>query len=264
MKVTSPRRQDVAGTPARRWTPAQYRAAARRFGLAQGGLAVGHRHGPWGTGSLRAYLDGWAGRVDWALLEDDGAWRHPLVAQYFDATIRDYARRAHAERGEFVGWWEALPHTVCHNDAWCNNLFGAPETPGASAPVTAIDWSMAGYAPFGSDMGNLALDLLRPAADFTTLDAATFEGYVTGLRESGSRNEPRMVRLGMVLTAVKWAWLVPDVIARAADAFGTPAIHGEPPADTHNLFAERAAVLRRLAAWADEARTLADACFYGM
>ncbi|MFF5967136.1 hypothetical protein ACFY64_26085 [Streptomyces collinus] len=45
---------------------------------------------------------------------------------------------------------------------------------------------------------------------------------------------------------------------------GTTAIHGDPPADAHHLFAERAAVLRRLAAWADEARTLADACFEGM
>ncbi|MER5182652.1 hypothetical protein ABT009_30605 [Streptomyces sp. NPDC002896] len=140
--------EDVAATPARRWTPAQHRAAARRFGLAQAGLGAGHRNGPlWGTGSLRAHLDGWAGRVDWTLLEDDDAWRHPLVAEHLDATIRDYARRAHAEREKFVGWWEALPHTVCHNDAWSNNLFGAPERPGTSAAVTAIDWSMAGYAP---------------------------------------------------------------------------------------------------------------------
>ncbi|MEU9154128.1 hypothetical protein AB0D59_27095 [Streptomyces sp. NPDC048417] len=256
--------EDVAGTLARRWTPAQYWAAARRFGLAQGGLGVGHRHGPWGTGSLRAYLDGWAGRVDWALLEDDHAWQHPLVAEHLDATIRDYARRAHGQREEFVGCWEALPHTVCHNDAWSNNLFGVPENPGTSVPVTAIDWSMAGYAPFGSDMGNLALDLLRPAADFAGLDAAVFKGYVTGLHESGSRIEPRLVRLGMVMTAVKWAWLVPDMVARAAGTLGTTAIHGNPPADTHRFFAERAAVLRRLAAWADEARALADACLQGM
>jgi hypothetical protein len=49
------------------------------------------------------------------------------------------------------------------------------------------------------------------------------------------------------------------MVARAADAFGTTAIHGHPTADTHRLFAGRAAVLRRLAAWADEAHALADA-----
>ncbi|WP_143138209.1 hypothetical protein [Streptomyces mirabilis] len=62
-----------------------------------------------------------------------------------------------------------------------------------------------------------------------------------------------------MLTAVRWAWLVPGMVARAADAFGTTAIHGHPTADTHRLFAGRAAVLRRLAAWADEAHALADA-----
>ncbi|MER5182651.1 hypothetical protein ABT009_30600 [Streptomyces sp. NPDC002896] len=84
---------------------------------------------------------------------------------------------------------------------------------------------------------------------------------MTGLRESGSRIEPRLVRLGMVLTAAKWAWLVPDMVARAADAFGATAVYGDRAADTHRFFAERAAVLRGLAAWADEARDLAGACF---
>ncbi|WP_329374655.1 hypothetical protein [Streptomyces sp. NBC_01483] len=61
--------EDVAATPAHRWTPVQYRVAARRFGLAQGGLGTGHRNGlPSGIGSLHAYLDGGAGRVDWTLL----------------------------------------------------------------------------------------------------------------------------------------------------------------------------------------------------
>jgi hypothetical protein len=45
---------------------------------------------------------------------------------------------------------------------------------------------MAGYAPFGSGVGNLALDLRRPAADFLGLDAAAFDGYVTGLCGSAS------------------------------------------------------------------------------
>jgi hypothetical protein len=61
----------------------------------------------------------------------------------------------------------------------------------------------------------------------------------------------------MVLTAAKWAWLVPAMVARAAKASHT--VYGDQAADTHHLYAERAAVLRRLAAWADEARALATA-----
>jgi hypothetical protein len=249
--------EDVNATPAARWTPAQYGAASRRFGLAQGGVSPGDRGASyWRTGFLRTHLDHWEGRVDWALLEDDDAWRHPLIAEHFDPSIRDYARRAHAEREAFTAWWEALPHTVCHNDVWPNNLFGDP---GTTAPVTAIDWAFAGHAPFGADVGNLvsdsALDLLRPAADVPALDAAAFEGYVAGLREAGAAIDPGLVRLGMLLTTAKWAFLVPAMLAQAAKESHT--VYGDQAADTHHLYAERAAVLRHMAAWADEARALA-------
>ncbi|MGP4110322.1 phosphotransferase [Streptomyces sp. 4N509B] len=237
---------------------------ARRFGLAQGGClrpdpgAVGTDAAPpWSRGFLRAYLADWDRDVDWSLLEDDEAWRQPLVAEHFDDTIRDYARRAHAERELFLRWADALPQTLCHHDLWPNNLFH--DGPG---PLTVIDWALAGHGPLGGDVGNLvsdtALDLIRPAAEIPALDAAAFEGYVSGVRDSGPagrRVDPGLLRLGMVITAVKWSWLVPGMVARAARE--RHVIYDGQTPDPHHLYAERAAVLRHLATWTTEAHTLA-------
>ncbi|MEV4360431.1 hypothetical protein [Nonomuraea sp. NPDC049625] len=244
--------EDVAGRPGTTWDLGRHTLFGRQLGLAQG--AAGRVERPWSSRSfLRDYLG--SKPVPYELLEDDAAWRHPLVAENFPPGLRGELVRLHRDREEFLAVLESLPRALCHLDVWPSNVI---DRDGESV---LVDWAFAGDGALGEDVGNhipdSVFDLFLPAALLPALDAAVHGAYVRGLRDSGWRGDERLVRLAVCASAVKYDFLTPLMLARAGEAqldYG-----GATPVDAARRFRERGEALMFLAGWADEARRLAEA-----
>lgn len=243
--------------PGTEWGVHDYRRFARALGLAQGRAAVAGTglHHPWLTRRfLRDYV--LSKRVDRNVLHSDETWRLPPVRDNFPDGLGRGLIRLHEEREWFFSLMERLPRTLCHLDVWPNNLFAKED-----GTFTLVDWSFVGEGVLGEDIGNLVpdsvFDLFVLADALPELDEAVFRGYVSGLREAGWEGDVRLVRLGMCASAVKYEWLGPLMLRRAADAEHV-GYGGSVVVDSDRLYAERGTTLAFLASWAEEARALAE------
>lgn len=247
--------EDVVGVPGRDWSLPQFHAAAHALGVVQGRYLV--EGGPpdiaWlSRRFLRCYVD--SKRVNWDLLDDNEAWRQPLVRDCFPPRLREAMSRLHAEQEWFLEVAERLPRTFAHLDVWPNNLIAAD----GGRPVL-LDWAFAGDGAVGEDIGNLipdaVFDLFVPSKALPDLTRVVYESHVAGLRESGWKDDERLVRLGMCASAAKYDWLTPLMLKRAGDErhldYGS---RGAVAAEVR--YAERGATLAFLGDWADEARAL--------
>ncbi|MER5907341.1 aminoglycoside phosphotransferase [Streptomyces mirabilis] len=273
--------EDVRGESGRTWSIARHAEHARRLGAAHGAALT---HGADGSGSadgihgahdthgaegihgdapgrdrpwlsrrfLRDYIS--AQTVGQELLDDDTAWRHPLVRDHFPAGVREAMVRLRQDREWFLGIMESLPRVFSHLDQWPANVV-------SHGPDSAlIDWAFAGDGALGEDLGNYipdtVWDLFLPAARLPELAATAYEAHVHGLRESGWRGDERLVRLGMCASAVKYDWLAPLMLARADEArqldYG-----GKGEVVAERRYRERGLAFAFLAGWAAEARALA-------
>jgi hypothetical protein len=247
--------ENLAGTPGTSWPLARYAAAARSLGLAQGRLVVERAipNDPWlSRGFLRSYSGSRA--VDWSLLDDDAAWRQPLVRAHFPPRLRDQMRRLHQEREHFLSVIESLPRTLCHLDVWPHNLFARDD-----AETVLVDWAFVGDGALGEDIGNLipdsVFDLFLPAARLPELDELAYGSYVAGVRAAGWSGDERLVRLAVCASAVKYDWLMPLMLQQASDEEHAD-YGGAGTVSAARRYAERGTTLAFLARWADEAREL--------
>ncbi|MFE9093410.1 aminoglycoside phosphotransferase [Streptomyces sp. NPDC007264] len=243
--------EDVPGEPGTSWSIARHAEHAHRLGAAQG--AVGERRHPWlSRRFLREYTGGNVLGRD--LLDDDDAWRQPLVRDHFPAGLRESMVRLHHDREWFLQIMESLPRVFSHLDHWPANL----RAHGADSVL--FDWAFAGDGALGEDIGNhvpdSVLDLFVPAARLPELAAAVYDAYLHGLRAGGWRGDERLLRLGVCASAVKYDWLTGLMLARASeeqqlDYGGARTV----PAELR--YRERGLTLAFLADRAAEARALA-------
>ena len=245
------------GQPGEFWPVAGYRPAAEALGRAQAPFLLGRELPPvpWlSQGFLRAYSS--EKPASWDLLDDDDAWQHPVVRETFPAGLREGVRLVHASRERLYQISEALPRTLCHLDFWPQNLFRR-----ADGQIVLIDWAFAGLGAVGEDAGNLVpdavLDHFVPAAELPALEQAVYEGYLAGLRAAGWREDPRLVRLGMWSSSVKYDWMAAFTLAQVFQQrqyrYG-----GGGEVDAGFKFRERSRVLLFNARWARQALDLAD------
>ena len=110
---------------------------------------------------------------------------------------------------------EALPRAGCHLDVWASNAARRPD-----GTVALFDWSFSGDGARGEDIGNQVpdgvFDLFWPAERMAELETAVFGAYLDGLRQAGWDGDHREVRLAMTASCVKYAWLLPQMLAEAA------------------------------------------------
>jgi hypothetical protein len=245
------------GRPGEFWPVADYRPAARALGRAQAPFLLGRELPavPWlNQNFLRAYSS--EKPVSWDLLDDDDVWQHPMVRETFPAGLRAAVRLVHASRERLYRISEALPRTLCHLDFWPKNLLQQPD-----GQIVLIDWAFAGLGAIGEDAGNLVPDAVFdhfvPAADLPALERAVYEGYLAGLQAAGWRDDPRLVRLGMWSSSVKYDWLAALTLAQVfqerQQRYG-----GEGEVDASFKFRERSRALLFNAGWARQALDLAD------
>jgi hypothetical protein len=241
--------EDVSGRPGTGFTLAEHTALAGAAGRWQ---AQGPLRTPWSSERfLRTYSTGMP--AAWELLGDDDAWRQPLVHDNWPPDLRAGWQRLIDHREFLLGLMERLPRTRSHLDFWVCNQFRRP-----GGEFVLVDWAFAGDGAVGEDIGNhvpdAVNDLFWPADRIAELDQACFDAYLSGLREGGWRGPRDEVRLGLVASCVKYAWLLPLMLQQAASA-DHRAYHR--PADSADLYRRRGLSLRHLVGWADEALALA-------
>ncbi len=241
--------EDVAGTPGTGFALADHVAVAAGLGRWQ---ARGPLDAAWASrGFLRQYSS--SRPAPWHLLDDDAAWAQPLVRDTWPAGLREGWGQLVAERERLLSVSEALPRTRSHLDVWVSNEVRRPD-----GEVVLLDWAFAGDGAVGEDVGNhlpdAVFDLFWPAERLGELDEACSSAYLTGLREAGWRGSAQEVRLGVVSSCVKYAWLLPRLLG-AAGAAEQRAYHRV--ADAEHLFQQRGLALAHLVGWCREALELA-------
>ena len=247
----------VDGRPGEQWDIADYALAARAMGRAHGHQlsSAALPEQPWFS---RGFLRDYSGSkpVDWALLNDDHAWDQPLVRRNFPPELREAAIWLHTSSDRLYAIAETLPRVVCHLDFWTKNLIKRSD-----GRFVLLDWAFVGDGAIGEDIGNLvpdaAFDHFIAAESLPDLELAVVEAYTDGLAESGLREDPRLVEIGMCASAIKYDWLTPAMLASASTVNhvrygGTEAI------DPDFLYRERGLALLDNARRARRALTLAD------
>jgi hypothetical protein len=201
------------GRPASAWGLDDYGRVARALGEAQGAIVDEDR--PWLS---RHYLHDYVVEkpADFALLDADAAWDHPLIRATWPHELREAARWLHAHRDRLLGIVAGLPRTLCHLDLWPSNLLAHDD-----GTFTLLDWAFVGDGAYGEDVGNLVpdavLDHFVPAVEHGALQQVCFDAYVGGVVRSRPELDPEVVRLGLLASAVKYDWLLPLQLSRRDD-----------------------------------------------
>jgi hypothetical protein len=182
-----------------RWPLEQYARAARCLGRFNGAYLAGQpmpTH-PWlcGPAALRGLLDAYAGLAD--VIRDPQVWQQPLIQRAIPASAAPRLLRLWNERAPLQDVLERLPQTLCHKDAWRQNIFAGA---GDSDALVMIDWAYVGRGELGLDAGDLfaasyGLFGVEPCEP-RELDRVVFENYLDGLRDAGWQGDRRAARFG--------------------------------------------------------------------
>jgi Phosphotransferase enzyme family len=232
--------------------PEDYAATARTLGRMQGRLASAQPAPEPAWLSRNFIADYCAGKpADFRMLTDDAAWRQPLIRAAWPADLRAGLIRLHAHRSRLATILRGRPRTLCHLDVWPNNVFA-----GDGGAITLIDWGFTGDGALGEDIGNLipdsAFDGFVHADQLPEFAAQMIVDYLAGLHEAGWRGSEDDVRLAVHASAMKYDWMAPLMLARAAGS-AHPAYGGGESPDAAALYRQRGATLALLARWADAA-----------
>jgi hypothetical protein len=254
--------EDVADEGGRDWPLARYALAARALGRFNGAFAG------------RVPDDAWLGRGRWgpraatrpvfqaagASIVNDAVWEHPELRRVFPPGTRQRVQRAWAEHDRFWAATQRLPQTLCHHDAFRDNLFIRSADHG-EPDVVAIDWAMVGRGCLGADLAPLLCASVAhfafPADRARELAATAFDAYLDGLREADWRGDPAAVRLGFLASLAPWVTVSSGLRYFVDDdlALRVQQLHGKSLPELRETWSTLTLVLLELL---DEARLRAD------
>jgi hypothetical protein len=255
--------EEIVETGPSLWSLPRYGLAARHFGQWQGAYLAGRPLPPasWlQTGWLRSWVAHFDFLQNYLPLPD--FWEHPLVRAAFPDPVAKRLLEMWAQRREWMEILDRMPRTLCHFDTWRPNLL-AEVGPDGQEQTVALDWQGMGLGPAG-EVGNLLLTSLMTLevkpAEAKALDAAIWEGYLQGLRETGWNGNPAEVRFCYTAyPALRWGLVFPMLMiapyvldpGKRAEA---EARYGQP---IEALLRQWAEVVYVLLDFAEEARGLA-------
>jgi hypothetical protein len=236
---------DIAGTPGTHFSLAEHAALARACGRWQARPAPER---PWtSTGFLRDYST--TRDVPWQLMTDDAAWQQPLIRETWPTELREAWTNLLVHRDALLDLVASLPRARCHLDFWVSNVIQRP-----SGELALFDWSFLGDGALGEDVGNYipdaVFDLFWPAERIPELAETCIANYLDGLHEAGWRGDPDQVRLAVMASGVKYAWLLPGLLGQASNTTHN-AYHRQ--VDSRHLFHQRGQALLFVADWCAEA-----------
>lgn len=222
---------------------AEFAMVARQLGQFNGAWATGRplpEHPALSEGWTRRWVDAAGPSLDRMAQVLD----LPLARRLFPPHVFDTYRRVWATRHAGYARLERLPKTFAHLDVFPRNIFvreerdaAAVAAAGAAADVVLIDWSFAGIARIGEELGPLvmasAIFMETAIGTLDDLEETVVEAYLDGLRNAGWRGDsneviaayrvsaalrygPGIIRIG--LRTVLGEWTAEDAEAN----FGVP------------------------------------------
>jgi hypothetical protein len=203
--------EHVEESRGRRWTLEEFHRAARslgRFAAAylRGKATPAH---PWLCPAFFRSLLGdggwWATHMDPA--SPVSIWENQLVAERFKGPLRSGVLQIWSERQRLFQAIDGLPQVLCHNDLHRRNLIMSAD-PTHQEQLVALDWTFCGPGAVGMDMGELVVNstyFFENEPDHVDrLETSVLEGYQAGLREGGWDGDPKVARIGYLLSSVLW------------------------------------------------------------
>jgi hypothetical protein len=189
----------VQGPP---FTPEQYRVLAHGLGAVAGAYltARGLPDFPWlRRGTARRFVSQAAQQM--AMLNQ--LRDNPLVQRAWPADHVARILQVHDGAAALLTRLEALPQTLCHQDAVPRNLFIGHAANGVAEAI-AIDWGLAGIGALGSDLsylvaGGVHFFDLAPDA-LPEVEAVALDSYLEGLADAGWDGAARDVQLAYLLS----------------------------------------------------------------
>jgi hypothetical protein len=192
------------------WTDEQYTSAARYLGRFNG-VSLTQKPLPDFPWLCRSVAQGWC-----ESFPPVDIWDNPEVVGAINDLLRERVLALWDERTRFYNILDRLPQVFSHGDAQRRNLFFRQRADGTDELV-AVDWAQCGIGALGGDLfflvGASALLFEIAPADLPRIEAAAFDGYLSGLRDIGWNGTPELIRLSYCAwSAMMMGTVIPPAI----------------------------------------------------
>jgi hypothetical protein len=223
----------IQETTGKQWSLDYFRRAARKLGRFQGAYLCGTPLPDYPWLCQPFFSVGWTGQGGWPGLLDpefeQKAWKSPVVQSALDDRQKFRVLQLLVEKLHFDEVNYRLPQVLCHNDVHRKNFmwtqspqngdFHHPQngdfqhTQTGEEELIALDWAFTGPGGLGNDLGELLGNSLYffdyDPQDVETFESALLDGYLTGIADNRVRVDPRLVRLGYLISLSFWMATLP-------------------------------------------------------
>lgn len=240
--------EEIHGRCGTQLSPTDYPKIAFAWGKAQAQLSNSHWESPWMS---RRFLHEYTASkpVDYQVLHERTAWARPLIANNWPASLQDKLIAFYENRKALLAIVDCAPSAPCHLDFWPNNVFIDTQ-----ANVVPIDWAFFGEGALGEDIANFIPDavfddFVSPAL-LPKMESEVFAAYREGLTQGGLDPDKNELQKTFYACAVKYVWLAPLLLERAASEVQTT--YGDMELSNANAqYRRRGQTLSHLCDWAN-------------
>jgi hypothetical protein len=138
----------------------------------------------------------------------ENAWQSPITQRGFDERKKLRTLQLLADKDHFCDVNDRLPWVLCHYDASRRNFMWTHSPQTGKEELVGIDWAFTGIGGLGNDLGQLFETSLYffeyDLNDMGTLEAALLDGYLAGIADNNITVDPRLVRLGYLISLSLW------------------------------------------------------------
>ena len=206
--------QEVTGM---QWSLDYFQRTARQLGRFQGAYLCGTPlpDQPWLCGPF--FGIGWAEQNGWSGFMnpefEQNAWKSPIVQGALDDKQKLRLLQLIVEKLRFDVVNNHLPQVLCHNDVHRKNFMWTLSPQTGEEELIGVDWAFTGPGAVGNDLGELVGNSMYffdyDPYDVETLEAALLDSYLAGIADNRVGIDPRLVRLGYLISLSFWMEYLP-------------------------------------------------------
>ncbi|MBN1937822.1 MAG: phosphotransferase [Anaerolineae bacterium] len=208
--------EHIQESTGKQWSLEYFQRAARQLGRFQSAYLCGTLlpDQPWLCGPF--FGIGWAEQNGWSGFMnpefEQNVCKSPIVQSTLDDKQKLRVLQLIVENLRFDLVNTRLPQVLCHNDVHRKNFMWTLAQTGEEELI-GVDWAFTGLGAVGNDLGELVGNSLYffdyDPYDVETLEAALLEGYLAGIADHGVGIDPRLVRLGYLISLSFWMEYLP-------------------------------------------------------
>jgi len=201
----------------KQWSLDYFQRTARQLGRFQGAYLCGTPlpNQPWLCQPF--FGVGWAEQNGWSDFMnpefEQNAWKLPIVQGALDDKQKLRLLQLIVENLRFDLVNNRLPQVLCHNDVHRKNFMWTHSPQTGEEELIGVDWAFTGPGAAGNDLGGLVGNSMYffdyDPYDVETLEAALLDGYLAGIADHRLEIDPRLVRLGYLISLSFWMEYLP-------------------------------------------------------